>query len=330
MIYYQLRIKPTSLQLTPWQADTVFGSLCWALLHRKGESVLENFLTPFRQNDPPFLLSDGIPTGYFPLPLSQRFIDMPDADNQESYSKQKTLKKLRYIKQEHFEQARNGQTVDFDDKAHNIVKTESQLHNTIDRITGTTKGSEDGPEMSLFQLNGWVLRQEEEENKEKVCNADTITLYFTERHEGSVNEIMPCFRDMELTGYGKKKSSGMGAFQIVGDLEPWIPAPVNQPANGFVSLSSFVPKREDPTEGFWQFRVKHGKFGERFAVSQDPFKKPWLHFEPGSTFCDSPVKEFYGCMLTGLSGIHREAVQYCYAFPLPVHLPDPIMQKIRL
>ena len=74
MPIYRILIEPRSLQITPWQADTLFGSLCWAYRHRYGESALQEFLQPFLSGEPSFLLSDGIAEGHLPLPYYLRIL----------------------------------------------------------------------------------------------------------------------------------------------------------------------------------------------------------------------------------------------------------------
>lgn len=62
---------------TPFQADTIFGHICWAIRHLEGEGELKSFLDAY-DNHPPLLLSDGFPfvdvcpdtrVHYLPRPL---------------------------------------------------------------------------------------------------------------------------------------------------------------------------------------------------------------------------------------------------------------------
>jgi CRISPR-associated protein Csm4 len=70
--------------------------------------------------------------------------------------------------------------------------------------------------------------------------------------------------------------------------------------------------------------VKYGKLGEEYALEEIAFKKPLLMLEAGSTFYDSPVKQFYGRMVRGVSPAYPQVVQYGFALPVPMRLTQPV------
>lgn len=318
MKIWRLSIKPTSVHLTEWQADTLFGTLCWALRHREGEAELNEFLEPFRAGDPPFLISDGMPAGHLPFPFHMRLMPLPPLLDLETYRKQKELKKVRHLREEQFKKACRGEEVQLDEKAGELTRAASQLHASINRITGTTTAADEDSGGNLFELHGWVPRKRD----------SGISLYIADRSGNHKDKVVELLRDVELTGFGKKKSSGMGAFTIDGDAEEWEPPSTNGKADGFVSLSGFVPAAKDPTAGFWQLKVKHGKLGEEYAVGGDPFKYPWIVLEAGSSFVtrDEP-REVYGRMLEKISPTYPDVVQYGYAFPIPMVIPQELIEK---
>jgi CRISPR-associated protein Csm4 len=319
MNYWKLRLTPRSLQLTPWHADTFFGSLCWALIYREGEEALQRFLRPFIEGDPPFLLSDGFPTGYLPVPCFFK-VRHPKNEDSAAYARNKQLKRVHYILESSFAALCSGGALSIPESPQTLIKQQSQLHCTIDRVSGTTTGKEDNATMSLFSVDGWVPGNP----------PGSLHLYLAERHSGCIERLIPLFRDMAKTGFGKKKSAGMGQFDMESDPEPWKPDLPTSP-NGFVSLSGFVPAQADPTQGFWQILVKHGKLGEAFATGGRPFKKPWIQLLPGSCFyTESPPTDCYGRMLKGLSDAYPEVVQYGYAFPYPVHFTALDQNKLQL
>jgi CRISPR-associated protein Csm4 len=104
-------------------------------------------------------------------------------------------------------------------------------------------------------------------------------------------------------------------------IEPFGGFPHSETANGFVTLSNFVPAPEDPLQGFWSVLVKHGKLGEELAVSGNPFKQPLIMLEAGSAFYHAPCREYYGSLIEGLSDSFPQAVHYAYALPVPAILP---------
>jgi len=69
----QITLKMESGTLTPFQADTIFGHLCWVIAHKEGEKGLEEFLKPFKQGNPPFIISDGFPGELLPKPMVVEF-----------------------------------------------------------------------------------------------------------------------------------------------------------------------------------------------------------------------------------------------------------------
>jgi CRISPR-associated protein Csm4 len=318
MRIYRLSILPTSLQLTRWQADTLFGTLCWALRHRDGEEKLKQFLEPFLAGEPPFLLSDWMPAGYLPLPFHVRLMQSEKRMDVEAYRKLKALKKVRHLSEEGFAKACRGELVEVEEEARELIVAAPQLHACINRATGTTTGGDEEAGASLFELHGWVPGR-----------ASTgISVYIADRTGRGIDLVVELMRDVELSGFGKKKSSGMGAFKIEGNPVEWEPPSTNGKANGFVSLSGFVPARNDPTMGFWQILVKHGKLGEEYAVGGDPFKYPWIVLEAGSSFFTADVpREFYGRMLERISPKCPQVVQYGYAFPIPMVIPEEVAQK---
>ncbi|MGI6456359.1 MAG: type III-A CRISPR-associated RAMP protein Csm4 [bacterium] len=316
MPIYRILIEPRSLQITPWQADTLFGSLCWAYRHRYGESALQEFLQPFLSGEPSFLLSDGIAEGHLPLPYYLRILPV-DVNDTQAYQKSKLLKKVRLLPEAEFRKACAGESVQVNEDALQLQCHFSQMHASINRMTGTTRAAEEDEGGNLYQLEGFIPNPA----------GSRLAVYVNDRNGDMITTVFELFRDMEMTGFGKKKSSGAGAFRVVGEAETWQPPQVQNP-DGFVSLSGFVPRQSDPAAGFWQLRVKHGKLGESYATGgKSPFKIPWVVLESGSCFYTASAPgEVYGRMLTGLSRDYPGVVQYGYAFPVPIAFPASIIE----
>lgn len=314
MTNWRIRIRLKSLQLTQWQADTIFGCMCWSIKHRHGDGAVQDFLKPFLYGDPSFLVSDGIPDGYLPLPFHLR-VSAPNVHSEADYQKMKILKKIRFLPESEFFKVCQNPNHDYeiDENANNLSSSVSQLHATIDRITGTTTGDSD--QASLYQLDGWVPSE----------SSPHLSIFVQDRTGEAIESCFDCLKDMEYSGFGKKKSSGLGAFQIVGEPEEWkIPSIEN--ANGFITISGFVPKQKDPTQGYWQYKVKHGKLGDQYAVTGYPFKVPWIVLQAGSVFLtDQTSNGVFGRMLENISPHQPEVVQYAYSYPLPIQLDESIL-----
>ena len=304
---YRLKIKPHSSFLTPWQADTIFGSLCWILSWREGADVLTQFLQEYKNGNPFFVLSDGLPGDLLPAPLHMS-LRKSKGDNIEEYKKAKELKKVSWLSPETFESVRRGgievEVQNFS-KSFRIFTT---LHSSINRNTGTT-----GDEGSLFELEEFAIEAKE-------LKTDTLSIYLKIK-DGWEEKIASLFKDLSLIGYGKKRSVGKGSFEIVGALEPFNKFDNFGGANGFVTLSNFVPAKVDPTEGFYKTMVKYGKLGGEFTSSGNPFKKPIIMLNAGSVFyVKGDIKPFYGRIVEGVSPVKPEVVHYGYAFIVPVNI----------
>jgi CRISPR-associated protein Csm4 len=87
---YKVTLKLTSPYATDWQADTIWGHLCWALRFTYGESALTDFITKYEKGEPPLLVSNGFPGDFLPRPI------LPDKPVTErpAFSKAKIQKKL--------------------------------------------------------------------------------------------------------------------------------------------------------------------------------------------------------------------------------------------
>ena len=66
-VTYNLR----SAVASDWQADTIFGHICWALRYLEGEDKLIRFLSDYELRQPPIIISDGFPGELLPRPLTR-------------------------------------------------------------------------------------------------------------------------------------------------------------------------------------------------------------------------------------------------------------------
>ncbi|MBI4687436.1 MAG: hypothetical protein HY756_06615 [Nitrospirae bacterium] len=299
---YRLKLKPQSSFLTPWQADTILGSMCWIMAWREGEEELAKFLQGYRNGDPAFVLSDGMPGDLLPAPAYLSLVEQR-GEGFDAFKKAKELKKVSWLSPDVFESARKGNLEIEPSGAIKTFKTFTTLHSSINRISGTT-----GEEGSLFELEEHALSESEQ----------FISIYLKIK-DGWKDRVFALFKDLSFTGYGKKKSVGKGAFDIIGQLEPFNRFDDFEGSNGFMSLSNFVPAKNNPTDGFYKTLVKYGKLGGEFTFCGKPFKKPLMMLTAGSSFkVNGSIKPFYGRMVEGIAPTKTEVVQYGYAFAVPV------------
>lgn len=271
---------------------------------REGEGALANFLQEYKDGNPSFVLSDGMPGDFLPAPAHMSLM-ASITESYADYQSAKKLKKVAWLKPDEFEAVREG-AMTIQPKARiNPFKAFSTMHSSINRLTGTT-----GDEGSLFELPEYAL----------VANEETISIYLKIRG-GEEERTFSLFKDLSRMGYGKKKSIGKGSFEIVGEFEPFEKFDHIDGGNGFISLSNFVPSKDDPTSGFYMTIVKYGKLGGEYAFSEKPFKKPLIMLSAGSAFyVTGAVKPFYGRIVEGIAPAKPAVVQYGYAFAVPVRL----------
>ena len=298
MSIYKIRLRSLSPFLTPLQADTVFGHLCWVVAHREGEEGINEFLKPFIEGNPPFVLSDGFPEGLLPKPVSLDYMGSKSSDLKPE--EQKKIKRLEFITLAEFNRIRKGEVI-IPSEEGSKEQPYSTIHNTISRLTFTTL-----KEGGLYTL------------EERF--AESYGIYVKIINDDWKGRVIELFDELSKTGFGKKKSIGKGHFSIE-SVEPFNDFCDIEDADGFVTLSSFFPRREDPTDGFYRTFVKYGKLGEEFTYCGNPFKRPVMLIKTGSVFkANGRPKEYYGCMIKGIAPAKQDVVQYGYAFSVPLKL----------
>lgn len=289
---YRISLKQHSNSMTPFHADTVFGHLCWVVAHHEGDKSLKEFLEPFHEGSPPFVISDGFPGNLLPKPLSADF-NLPEGLN---HSEWKHFKKTSLIAQEDFERIVAGERF-LPEYQETPIRSTIVSHNTINRLTNTTP-----PEGGVFSL--------------EETHIDSISFYIMVVSDEWRDRLQTLFQKLARTGYGKKKSVGKGQF-TVGEIKEFTFSPIRDP-NGFVSLSNFCPAKNDTTEGLYKTFVKYGKLGEEFVFSGNPFKRPLVMIKAGSVFrTEGPPVDYYGRLVRHIAPGREEAVQYAYAFAVP-------------
>lgn len=299
MKLFKITLKLTSPYATEWQADTIWGHLCWMLRFTYGEEALTNFIGRYEKGEPPLLVSNGFTRDLLPRPI----LPEKQVSDRDEFRKAKEQKKIRWLTQEEFMRILNGEEPTLSqNNSKDLGTTNVTLKNQINRLTGTTGGNEGETTGHLFDFKQYC--------------GDTVSIYLKIAGD-FIKTTEELFQILSQSGYGKRKTVGYGHFSIA-SFEPVGDFPVPEGANGFVTLSNFVPAANDPTSGYWEIMVKYGKLGEAYAISGNPFKKPLVMFKAGSCFYDSPCREFYGRLVSGLSDAYPGIRQYAYALPVPM------------
>jgi len=324
---YTIEITLESPIITSFQSDTIFGHLCWAIrfLYQNGENKLREFLETYNQEGiPPLLVSNGFPTGYLPKPvippITQDELDMfVGRENRIANSfKIKTIKKLTLIPKGDFVQLQMGTITpltlfqnmhgSYDTIMKDLTNEQSMVvqHNTVNRMEGKVKRGLYAQEETFFDLNAGKF-------------VIYLKTYFFSREE-----LKKIFTFIGEGGFGRDKSTGKGYFTF--EVNEGIDLQEAQNPNAFMTLSSFIPKENDPVEGYYQTILKYGKLGGLYAkgtpeVNGNPFKKPLIMFSAGSVFYDKEYRtgKPYGMLLDDVH--HNKGIRhYAHAFPIGINL----------
>lgn len=249
--YYTIELKPQSPLITPLQSDTIFGHICWAVryLRWEQEDRLSNFLKNYEELEhPPLLVSNGFPKGFLPkpvlVPVKQKIIDelygLEDRIN--SSFKIKTIKGADIIPKSRFSDLQKERITpeslfrktkdcyeeieEQNDKSHSVIAQ----HNTIDRMKGRVK-------------DGGLYSQEETffDEAHGAYEVYLKTNYF------ATEDLKRIFTFISEGGFGRDKSTGKGHFSF--NLCNGMDLPESSSPNAFMTLSSYIPTENDPTEG---------------------------------------------------------------------------------
>ncbi|MFH0775903.1 MAG: hypothetical protein V2A53_10560 [bacterium] len=355
---FRVRLKLLSSVATPFQADTIFGHLCWAYRYTKGESALMGLLdNPI----PPLLVSNGFPDGFLPMPslrqisykelkaLSERYYP----DKVKGMAVIRGLFQRRWLSVPVWEMVKDNLSQRL--LAEKCLKMEI-CPKTFDlRDKRCTLSLEKCPQLSLQELtlrdkNACIEKEENEkeetilrtsidrltgqakkgrlyETKEGFYQPEARLAIFIKTRDLTLEDIRELFGCIAMNGYGKDKSTGKGRVSLV-DVRNALALPVADKPNAFVTLSSYVPQKNDSIEGYYRTIVKYGKLGEEHASSQliSPFKKPLLMFSAGSIFKlkGSPINDWYGGLVSDIHYKEAGIKQYGYAFPIGVRINEEI------
>lgn len=298
---YRLKLEPLAPWATPWHADTLFCALAWQVVQRSGVHALCRMLQEFSQGQPPFILSDAFPEGWLPCPLSTSLQPATNSNLQ--------TKLPEWVQEEQFRNLIRGPASLLPQVVWpSPILSSRMLHASLDRSLGTTGGKG-----KLFEVAFWHLNPAEQQlAKHLVVYVRTVEW---------LDRVVELFHSLSFEGFGKKRSTGIGAFRLVGDPEACEWMDDDAEADGFVSLSHFIPAPDDPTDGRWSLVTKYPKFSPGAPVSS-PFKGRVLMLRPGSAFrAPAPIRPFYGYIQKNIHPDFPDAVQYGLAFSVPICWP---------
>lgn len=299
MTTYKFTLKPQSYFATPLQGDTFLGQLCWGIVAHFGEERLTQLLAQYAQS--PFaVVSDAFPSGYLPKPqLPQHKLGIDNLDP----IKRKEIKRKQWIPvadaAKPISQWMTSATTDKEllqaaknEQASALVESHQRMHNSINRLTGTTGEAGFAPygvqthwyaEGMLWDI--YVVLDEQQ------LSLDELTLLITE---------------LGRSGYGKDASIGAGQFSLEQAGEANLPH--SSQANAVLTLACCAPQGQEvkAQECYYLPFTRFGRHGD-WAVMVNPYKAPIIMAKTAAVF--SPMQmaeqEYFGQALGGAGEISK-------------------------
>jgi CRISPR-associated protein Csm4 len=293
---HRVRIRLLAPLGTPLTSGTLFGHLCWAVYEGRGEAGLEEWLD--RQDDAPWILSDGFPEALLPRPLLS---PSPwSAASSDEQAAAKADKRKRWVGVADYMILRENLSPgtlavkarlspwEEPDKL-DETRLSQQLddvrrpHNTIDRRRGTTP--EEGG--LYFVDEDWSYA---------VCPRRDVYV----RTSAPSEEIRRLFEWVGESGYGRDATWGRGRFTVEGvDAVPELDA-----HEGVRRLSlSHGTITANMHDMRYRLVTHYGKVGEPMAAKGlRPWKRPLLLSRPGATFRAGDAGPFGEL----LAGVHQD------------------------
>jgi CRISPR-associated protein Csm4 len=323
---YILTLKQKSGLLSPLQSDTIYGHFCWRLKERLGSEKLIEFISLYKNDNPVFLLSDGLLKVKNEIRFPRPFVFQKPETKENKVNKilefveRKKSKERNYLTLSEINKFLSKGKIELEEieeenesknrkrKKKKIIEESLRVSVQIDRNSfASSEGKlfSYNPKFSRDDVSFVVLIKVLNEAKYKEFDCDNI------------------LKDTFTIGFGKKKSSGYGQFEVFGcDEFNEIREPIE--SNTFYVLGNYLPANEDRiTPIGYDINTKSGKFGEEFSLSENPFKNPIAFLTAGSCFKTDNKKDFYGRISneSEISLTIKEAVQfgmpYCLKFNLP-------------
>ncbi|MFN3370890.1 MAG: hypothetical protein ACK4Z0_05115 [Sphingomonadaceae bacterium] len=302
-------LRPQAAFGTPLRGDTLFGQLCWAIRHRRGEARLAALLEGYTAGRPFLVASDAFPAGFLPRPE----LPPPPIDPLQ----RKKARKGRYLAARLFE-GLLPPLPDEADIAGDPFTPGAQAHNSISRATGTT-----GTGFDPFQMERrWPSRPRSDGKPPEVPRLEVHLVHDPARLARA--ELEQALADVGSWGFGRDASIGLGRFEILAWADGR-PSGAARP-DAFLALapSAHVAGSLDPARSFFRPFTRFGRHGADAALSGQAFKTPVLMMDTGAVLAPrdpgaDPLVLGRGLGGDGrLSGAIPATVQQAYAPVVPL------------
>jgi CRISPR type III-A-associated RAMP protein Csm4 len=316
-------LKPKSSLVTELRSDTLWGLIMTAISHLYPDDVVNHVLESYSNSTPSFLVSSAFPykyesgkrTLYFPRPLLQNDIEIPEGFTIEKkllfMQDLKRYKKAKYITQETLEKYLSGTLADSEYFASKTWYNQPEIkeivvpHNTISRKTWTT--------LEIDKAGQLFTSQE-------TFMGNEHGLFFLVKGE-SLEYLDSALRLLGHIGFGGDISTGKGVYDIEFDNDFTITQPAD--ADKFMVLSLYTPKIEE-IEFFkhnsqklaYEPEFRKGHVGRN--ISKNHEKDAVLMFREGSVFPSMAIN-IYG-LNHKVRSMHDDLLYPIYHYGTAFHL----------
>lgn len=312
-----LTIKPISEFITPLKGDTLFGQICCTIKENEGKDKLEALLKGYTENQPFLVISDAFLQGYLPRPS----IPLYKISNSKDPSERKALKKQKWIKKEAVSQDLSKWYENNLCEAIDFTKNYTQMHNSINRLTGTTGEDDFAP----YAVDGfcYVLEgKKADKNKQEIVLVYLEIYAILDEQRITKDILKNWLENIGQTGFGKDASTGKGKFTVI-DIKDNDYSQIN--SQYFMTLAPTCPQgleELDSENSYYDVFVKFGKHGGDEAIG-NPFKNPILMADTGAFYSlkEKQQKYFIGQGIGGngkISKSNPNAVHQGYAPLVPI------------
>jgi len=316
---YILTLKQKSGLLSPLQSDTIYGHFCWRLKELFDVDKLNEFISLYKNGNPVFLLSDGLLKVKNEIRFPRPFIF------QKPETKENKVDKILEFVERKKSKERNYLTLSEINKFLSTGKIELEVIKEENDTKKRKKGRiiKESLRVSVqIDRNSYASAEGKLYSYNPIFSRDDVSFVVLLKilNEDKYNEF-DCVNILKETftiGFGKKKSSGYGQFEVL-EYEEFneIIEPVEP--NAFYVLGNYLPSNEDNVSHIgYDINTKYGKFGEELALSENPFKNPIVFLTAGSCFKTNKKKNFYGRVTieNEISERNNFAVQFGMPFSL--------------
>ncbi|MFN3480403.1 MAG: type III-A CRISPR-associated RAMP protein Csm4 [Thermodesulfovibrionales bacterium] len=335
---FEITIKPISGFCTPFKGDTLFGHICWQAAYNDSlfgmtiTQLLDDYAT-----DPFIVVSSAFPKindNYAlkrpDMPLDMLF-EFSGSNKAEVIAKRKELKgrrwmvaktqsKLKSIKSEGLylndEQLLGMIATSKDAETQRQLRKKgikslvfdfAQLHNTINRLTGTTGESQFAP----YSVDQMVFIKEAE-----------LVIFAGLRDDITIDSVITALKQIGATGFGKDSSIGLGKFEVSDYKEIDLRSIGADNPNACYTLAPCIPEKDFFSKIFFAPFTRFGRHGDVLAKSGRPFKNPVIMADEGAVFIvkdrDIFHKPYIGTAVSGISKAEPKAVTQGYSLYIPI------------